>query len=98
MRDTIIKTFNKKIKNIRLSTLLYDLLEEQIENEKRTKKKYVSRKVRNETEEEMEKLSEFIRSKFEGGNLKFLVKIDKLVNFYNECENYGEEQLRWKIL
>ena len=47
----MIETLNKKIKNIRLSTLLYNLLEEQIENEKTTKRKYVSRELKDEKEE-----------------------------------------------
>ncbi len=86
MRDKVIKTLNKKIKNIRLSTLLYNLLEEQIENEKTTKRKYVSRELKDEKEEEFDKLRYLVHSKIEGRNIKFLVKIDKLIKFYNECE------------
>lgn len=86
MRDKVIKTLNKKIKNIRLSTLLYNLLEEQIENEKTTKRKYVSRELKDEKEEEFDNLRDLVYSKIEGRNIKFLVKIDKLIKFYNECE------------
>lgn len=86
MRDKVIETLNKKIKNIRLSTLLYNLLEEQIENEKTTKRKYVSRELKDEKEEEFDKLRDLVHSKIEGRNIKFLVKIDKLIKFYNECE------------